>query len=92
MQTTGIDGYRDRHDDRDGNTSAYTGSGIESDRAGQPAGNGGAFLVGDTGKIVTGSALSVSGLGGRQRGGGERQQLRGGRPVAGRSLAATTAP
>jgi Ca2+-binding RTX toxin-like protein len=64
IQGTGIAGYVTSQTTVTGSRSVYTGSGSDPTVLANLQGFGGAYLVGDTGKIVTGSALAVSGLGG----------------------------
>ena len=64
IQGTGIAGYVTSQTTVTGSRSVYTGSGSDPTVLANLQGFGGAYLVGDTGKIITGSALSVSGLGG----------------------------
>ena len=64
IQGTGIAGYVTSQTTVMGSRSVYTGSGSDPTVLANLQGFGGAYLVGDTGKIVTGSALAVSGLGG----------------------------
>ena len=64
IQSTGIAGWVTGQTTVTGSRSVYTGSGSDPTVLANLQGTGGAYLVGDTGKITTGSALSVSGLGG----------------------------
>ena len=64
VQGTGIAGYITGEASVTGSRSVYTGSGSDPTVLANLQGPGGAYLVGDTGKVITGSSLSVSGLGG----------------------------
>ena len=82
VQGTGIGGYV-TGDARGGNSrSVYTGSGSDPTVLANLQGTGRAYMVGDTGKIITGSALAVSGLGGGNVAQRDGQQRGGGRPLA----------
>jgi Ca2+-binding RTX toxin-like protein len=64
VQGTGISGYVTGATSVTGSHSVWTGSGTDTTVLANLQGFGGAYLDGDSGKIVTGSSLSVSGLGG----------------------------
>ena len=64
IQGTGIAGYVTSQTTVSGSRSVYTGSGSDPTVLANLQGFGGAYVTGDTGRIITGSALSVSGLGG----------------------------
>ncbi len=64
VQGTGLGGWVTGNTVVTGSRSVYTGSGSDPTVLANLQGTGRAYLVDDTGKIVTGSALSVSGLGG----------------------------
>jgi len=64
VQGTGITGYVTGQTTVTGSRSAYTGSGSDPTVLANLQGPGSAYIVGDTGKLITGSALTVSGLGG----------------------------
>ncbi|TXL79499.1 hypothetical protein FHP25_06020 [Vineibacter terrae] len=64
VQGVGIQGYLAGSATLVGNTSTYTGAGSDPTALADLQGNGGAFLVGDSGRIVTGSSVAVSGVGG----------------------------
>ncbi|HKU98032.1 MAG TPA: Ig-like domain-containing protein, partial [Vineibacter sp.] len=63
-QSIGIKGYLAGNATLVGNTSTYTGTGSDPTSLADLQGNGGAFLASDSGKIVTGSSVAVSGVGG----------------------------
>jgi len=63
-QSIGIKGYLAGEATLIGNTSTYTGAGPDPTTLADLQGNGGAFLASDSGKIVTGSSVSVNGVGG----------------------------
>ena len=63
-QGIGIKGYLAGNATLVGNTSTYTGTGSDPTSLADLQGNGGAFLASDSGKIVTGSSVAVSGVGG----------------------------
>lgn len=64
VQGTGISGYVTGAASVTGSSSVYTGSGSDPTVLANLQGFGGAYLTGDTGKIVTGPSVSVGGLGG----------------------------
>jgi Big-like domain-containing protein/hemolysin type calcium-binding protein/parallel beta helix pectate lyase-like protein len=64
IQGTGISGWVTSQTTVTGSRSVYTGSGSDPTVLANLQGTGAAYLVDDTGKVITGSALSVSGLGG----------------------------
>ena len=63
VQGTGISGYVTGATSVTGSRSVYTGSGADPTVLANLQGFGGAYLTGDTGKIITGPSLSVGGLG-----------------------------
>src|SRR5262249_61746007 len=64
VQNTGIDGYLAGYATVTGSTSTYTGSGADPTTLANLQGNGGAFITGDSGHIITGSSVAVGGVGG----------------------------
>ena len=64
VQGTGLGGWVTGNAVVTNSRSVYTGSGSDPTVLANLQGTGRAYVVGDTGKIVTGSALAVSGLGG----------------------------
>jgi aryl-phospho-beta-D-glucosidase BglC (GH1 family) len=60
-QTVGVSGYLAGYATLIGNTSAYTGGGSDPTVLANLQGNGGAFLMGDSGQVVTGSNVVVDG-------------------------------
>ena len=64
VQGTGIAGYVTGNVVMTNSRSVYTGGGSDPTALANLHGPGRAYLVDDTGKVITGSALSVSGLGG----------------------------
>ncbi|HZX85144.1 MAG TPA: malectin domain-containing carbohydrate-binding protein, partial [Reyranella sp.] len=64
VQGTGLGGWVTGNAVVTGSRNVYTGSGSDPTVLANLQGTGRAYLVGDTGKIITGSALAVSGLGG----------------------------
>jgi len=63
-QTVGVSGYLAGGATFVGNTSTYTGAGADPTVLANLQGNGAAFLTGDSGNIITGSNVAVSGAGG----------------------------
>jgi hypothetical protein len=63
-QAVGISGYLAGGATLVGNSSTYTGSGADTTTLASLQGNGTAFLVDDSGKVVTGQNVAVSGTGG----------------------------
>jgi hypothetical protein len=63
-QNTGVSGYVVGNSSLVNSSSAWTGSGSDPTTLANLQGNGGAFITGDTGHIVTGSGISVGGEGG----------------------------
>ncbi len=64
VQGVGIQGYLAGSATLVGNTSTYTGAGSDPTALADLQGNGGVFLAADSGKIITGSSVAVSGAGG----------------------------
>lgn len=64
VQGTGIAGWVTGQTTVTGSRSVYTGSGSDPTVLANLQGPGSAYIVGDTGKLITGSTLTVSGLGG----------------------------
>jgi len=64
IQTIGIDGYMTGGATLIGNTSVYTGSGTNPTVLANMQGFGSLYMVDDTGRVITGSQITVSGLGG----------------------------
>lgn len=64
IQTIGIDGYMTGGATLIGNTSVYTGSGTNPTVLANMQGFGSLYMVDDTGRVITGSQIAVSGLGG----------------------------
>jgi hypothetical protein len=63
-QTVGISGWLNGDATVVGNTSTWHGSGADPTTLANLQGYGNVYATGDTGKLVTGSSLSLSGLGG----------------------------
>jgi hypothetical protein len=63
-QTVGITGWQNGGSTVVGNISTWTGSGADPTTLANLQGYGSVYATGDVGKMVTGSSLSVSGLGG----------------------------
>lgn len=63
-QATGIDGYLTSGATLIGNSSVYTGTGTNTTTLANMQGFGSLYAVNDSGKVVTGSSVTVSGLGG----------------------------
>ena len=63
-QTVGISGWLNGNATVVGNTSTWHGAGTDPTTLANLQGYGNVYATGDTGKIVTGSSLSLSGLGG----------------------------
>src|SRR6266404_2119328 len=63
-QTVGITGWQSGNATLIGNTSTYTGTGANPTSLAILQGYGATFLTGDTGQVVTGSNIAVSGAGG----------------------------
>ncbi len=64
VQATGIDGYLTNGATLIGNASVYTGAGTNTTTLANIQGFGTLYALNDTGKVVTGSSVAVSGLGG----------------------------
>ncbi len=64
VQATGISGWVTGNAVVTGSRSVYTGSGSDPTVLANLQGTGSAYMVGDTGKVITGPVLSVGGLGG----------------------------
>ena len=64
VQGTGVGGWVTGNTVVTNSRSVYTGSGSDPTVLANLQGTGRAYVVGDTGKIITGSSLAVSGLGG----------------------------
>src|ERR671912_2177122 len=64
VQGTGLGGWVTGNVAVTGSRSVYTGSGSDPTVLANLQGTGSAYVVGDTGRIITGSALAVSGLDG----------------------------
>jgi len=62
-QTVGMTGWLNGNATVVGNTSTWTGSGSDPTTLANLSGYGSVYATGDTGKIVTGSSLSVGGVG-----------------------------
>lgn len=86
-QTTGIDGYMTTQVTMVGNTSVYTGSGSNPTMLANVQGLGALYTYGSTGRVVTGPAVAVSGIGG-----GNAAEVSGGGGVTLPTIAAVTAP
>ena len=82
VQGTGLGGWVTGNAAVTGSRSVYTGSGSDPTVLANLQGTGRAYVVGDTGKIITGSALAVSGLGGGNDSAADGQQPGGGCPLA----------
>src|SRR5262249_53876790 len=91
-QTTGINGYLAGNATVTGSTSIYTGSGSDPTTLANLQGNGGAFLTGDSGHIVTGSSVAGSGLGGGKLAHVSVSRSRIAPPTLSPVTSATTAP
>ncbi|HEX9328997.1 MAG TPA: right-handed parallel beta-helix repeat-containing protein, partial [Reyranella sp.] len=63
-QAVGISGYLAGGATLVGNSSTYTGAGADTTALASLQGNGAAFLTDDSGKVVTGQNVAVSGAGG----------------------------
>jgi hypothetical protein len=64
VQTIGIDGYMTGGSTMIGNTSVYTGTGADTTMLARMQGFGSLYMINDTGTVVTGSQVTVSGIGG----------------------------
>ena len=64
VQTTGLDGYLTSGATLIGNTSVYTGSGTNPTVLANMQGYGSLYVVDDTGRVITGSQITVDGVGG----------------------------
>lgn len=87
VQTTGIDGYMTTQVTMVGNTSVYTGGGANPTTLANVQGLGALYTYGSTGRVLTGPAVSVSGMGG-----GNAAEVGSGGGVTLPTIAAVTAP